>query len=306
MAVRELPDDFDFDRWIQLTAQLTQNNQILRALYLYTETDKPQTAVQVVLKHPALNLDYQSFETEEEKQQVLKNEWEKRFDPTKPFVRYTLLSHPKNGSRHLVVKLDHASYDGTLLYIFDDQFRALDKNLPIPRYTPFKSFISHIVSMPKQPQLDYWIRLLGNKTFNFPLKLISAKLSNTKVAQIGTCMGIDALASSNRVTIPIIFQTAYSLLLAHLSGTHDVIYDNLITGRNVPLENPQLINGNCANFLPFHSHVASSKSRFPKRDSGCVLGDHGEWLRLPGGNLQRSRSTARHVCGQMPVLLSTL
>lgn len=260
MAVRELPDDFDFDRWIQLTTRLTQNNQILRALYLYTDGDNPQTAIQVVLKHPALNLDYQSFETEEEKQQILKTEWEDRFDPAKPFVRYTLLVNPKDGTRHLVVKLDHASYDGTLLHIFDDQFKALNKNLPIPRHTPFKHFISHVISMPKQPQLDYWIRLLENKSFSFPSKLINPKLSKTETAQISISVGIDILASSNGVTVPIVFQTAYSLLLAHLNGTRDVIYDNLVTGRNVAIDNPQLIDGNCANFLPFHSHVAGDKS----------------------------------------------
>lgn len=259
MAVRELPQGFDFDRWIQLTTRLTQNNQILRALYLYTDKDDPQTAVQVVLKHPALNLNYQSFETDEEKQQILKTEWEDRFNPAKPFVRYTLLLNPNDGTRHLVVKLDHASYDGTLLHILDDQFKALNNNLPIPRHTPFKQFISHIISTPKQPQLDYWIRLLKNKNFTFPLATTNPKLSNTETAHIGLSAGIDHLASTNGVTAPIIFQTAYSLLLAHLSGTSDVIYDNLITGRNVALDTPQLIDGNCANFLPFHSHVASTK-----------------------------------------------
>ncbi|KAI3336418.1 putative nonribosomal peptide synthase [Xylariaceae sp. AK1471] len=260
MALRGLPDDLDFDRWIQLTTKLTQHNQILRTLYLCTERDNPQTAVQVVLKHPALNLDYQSFKTEEEKKQILETEWETRFDPAKPFVRYTFLVNEEDGTRHLLVKLDHASYDGTLLHIFDDQFKALDKNLPIPRHTPFKQFISHVVATPKQPQLDYWVRLLENQQFSFPSKLINPKLSKLETAQISISMGVDNLASSNGVTTPIVFQTAYSLLLAKLSGTRDVIYDNLITGRNVPIDNPQLIDGNCANFLPFYSHVAGDKS----------------------------------------------
>lgn len=259
MAVRELPKDFDFDRWVQLTTRLTQKHQILRALYLYPDKDDPQTAIQVVLKRPALNLNYQSFETDEDKQQILKTEWEERFDPAKPFVRYTLLVNPNDGTRHLVVKLDHASYDGTLLHVFDDQFKALNNDLPIPRHTPFKQFISHIISTPKQPQLDYWIRLLKNKTFTFPSATSNPRISNTETAHISPFAVIDHLAITNGVTAPIVFQTAYSLLLAHLSGTSDVIYDNLVTGRNVTLDTPQLIDGNCANFLPFHSHVASTE-----------------------------------------------
>ncbi|EDP52231.1 hypothetical protein EMGR_001523 [Emarellia grisea] len=255
MAVRTLPDDLDFDRWIYLTTQLTKTNQILRALYLQTDAENPQTLVQVVLKHPVLNLAYRSYRTEEEKQSILEAEWQRPFDPAKPFVRYTLLEDSQ-GTRSLVINLHHSSYDGTLLHIFDDQFQALHQNQPIQQPTPFKDFITHFLRTPKQPQLDYWTRLLQNHSFDFPSAVIEPKLSSTEVAKIDASLGINGLASSTGVTAPIVFQTAYSLLLAHLSGARDVIYDNLVTGRNVALDNPQLINGNCANFLPYHSYVA--------------------------------------------------
>ncbi|GFF44503.1 nonribosomal peptide synthetase 7 [Aspergillus lentulus] len=254
MAVRTLPNDLDFDRWIYLTTQLTKNNQILRALYLQTDTQNPQTLLQVVLKHPILNLAYRSYRTEEEKQSILEAEWQRPFNPAKPFVRYTLLENTQ-GTRDLVINLHHSSYDGTLLHIFDDQFQALNQNQPIHQPTPFKDFITHFLRTPKQPQLDYWTRLLQNHCFDFPAAVTEPKLSNTEVAKINASLGINDLASSTGVTAPIVFQTAYTLLLAHLSGARDVIYDNLVTGRNVALDNPQLINGNCANFLPYHSHV---------------------------------------------------
>ncbi|EAW21021.1 putative nonribosomal peptide synthase [Aspergillus fischeri NRRL 181] len=255
MAVRTLPDGLDFDRWIYLTTQLTKNNQILRALYLQTDSQNAQTLVQVVLKHPVLNLVYRSYRTEEEKQSILEAEWQRPFDPAKPFVRYTLLEDSQ-GTRHLVINLHHSSYDGTLLHIFDDQFQALNQNQPIQQPTPFKDFITHFLRTPKQPQLDYWTRLLQNHYFDFPSTVTEPKLSSTEVAKIDASLGINDLASSTGVTAPIVFQTAYSLLLAHLSGARDVIYDNLVTGRNVALDNPQLINGNCANFLPYLSYVA--------------------------------------------------
>ncbi|RJE24545.1 Condensation domain protein [Aspergillus sclerotialis] len=256
MAVRTLSDDFDFDRWVYLTTKLTRNNSILRTLYLYTDEDDPQTAVQVVLKHPVLNLEYRSYSTEEEKQKILESEWEHRFDPAKPFIRYTLLVNSEDGTKDLATKLDHASYDGTLLHIFDDQFKALNQGLPIPKHTPFKDFISHVMNIPKEPQLEYWTSLLQDDSFDYPSSVVDPRLSNVEVAKIGSSTGINELATSTGVTAPIVFQTAYSLLLAHLSGSSNVVYDNLVTGRNVAIDNPQLINGNCANFLPFHCHVA--------------------------------------------------
>lgn len=261
MSVRALPDDLDFNRWIYLTTELTQRNQILRALYLYLDDEKKhtQTALQVVLKNPALNLTYRSYRTAREKQEILDAEWENRFDPAKPFVRYMLLVNSQDGTRDLVIKLDHASYDGTLLHILDDEFKALNHNLPPSKHSPFKDFIGQVISTPKQPQLDYWLHQLQNHHFNFPSKVTTNPvLSQIEVSKIGISTGVDALAMSSGVTAPIVFQTAYSLLLAHLSGSSDVVYDNLITGRNVAVDNPQLIDGNCANFLPFHSNVARS------------------------------------------------
>ncbi|KAL2751784.1 hypothetical protein ACRALDRAFT_1078267 [Sodiomyces alcalophilus JCM 7366] len=263
MAVRALPVDFDLDHWVGLTTTLTERNPILRTIYVYPDdvNKDPQRAVQVVLKSPALNLDHKSYDTEDQKQRILEAEWEARFDPAKPFVRYSILVNTQDGSRSLAIKLDHASYDGTLLHIFDDQFKALHRNQPILDHTPFRDFIAHVASTPKQPQLDYWMRQLRHCHFDFPAKVAAdPTISRSEVARVSASTAVDALAMSSGVTVPIVFQTAYSLLLAHLSGSRDVVYDNLVAGRNVPLDNPQLINGNLANFLPFHSHVAGGGS----------------------------------------------
>lgn len=257
MTVRSLPKDFDFDRWVHLTAKLTEHNPILRTLYLCIDERDPLTAVQVVLKHSILNVAYLSYDDDHSKQQLLDKEWDKLFEPDKPFVRYSLLTSSKDGSRDLVIKLDHASYDGSLLRIFDDQFIALNNNLPIPNHTPFKDFIRHVTTSDKQAQLNYWTKLLRGSSFSFPPQLSDPKLDKGERGKVVSTIGINELAQACGVTVPIVFQTAYTLLLSHLSGaSNDVLYDNLITGRNVAIDNPQLINGNCANFLPFRSYLS--------------------------------------------------
>lgn len=39
-----------------------------------------------------------------------------------------------------------------------------------------------------------------------------------------------------------------------------MVVDNLMTGHNADVENPQLLNGACANFLPFGSLLKESDS----------------------------------------------
>lgn len=301
MAVRKLPDDLDFDHWVYLTTKLTAHNSILRTLYLYLEKDNPQTAIQVVMKLSSLNLRYRFYTSNEGRRGLLDAEWAEPFDPSKPAVRYTLLVNSQSGKRELVIKLDHASYDGSLLHIFDEQFQALAQNHPLPQHTAFKDFINYAVSVPKEPQLRYWTSLLQNHPFTFPTALSDPLLSSGVVARISSSLCVDSLAESCRVTAPIVFQTAYTLLLAHLSGSNDVVYDNLITGRNVPLDNPQLINGNCANFLPFHTALAESTSTaellqatqasfWAATDNGFVsLGEIYDALGQQGSNATRAK-----------------
>lgn len=251
MTIRELPADMDFARWMELTTALTARNQILRAMYVYGEAGNTATAVQVILKKPTLNLRHQSYSTDEEMQAIADAEWDLRFDPAKAFVRYTLLTNSTTGARHILIKLDHASYDGTLLHIFDDQFKALNRGVAPAPSTEYRDFIEHIRATPKQPQLQYWKDLLKDKQFQYPSQAQNPRVCQWQLSKIGLETGVDDTAAAAGVTAPIVFQTAYSKLLAHLSGSKHVVYDNLITGRNVPLDNPQLINGNCANFLPF-------------------------------------------------------
>ena len=257
MTVRSLPKDFDFDRWVYLTTKLTEHNTILRTIYLDIDEGEPLTAIQVVLKQTTLNMTHSSYDSDQNRQQLIEEEWNKPFDAGRPFLRYSLLTSSQDGTRDLVIKLDHASYDGSLLRIFDDQFVALNQEKPVAPHTAFKDFITHVATSDKQAQLQYWTNLLEGHTFSYPSKVLDPKLDQGEIGKIPSTIGINELARTCGVTVPIVFQAAYTLLLSHLSNSpDDVMYDNLVTGRNVPIDNPHLINGNCANFLPFRHRLS--------------------------------------------------
>jgi hypothetical protein len=259
MTVRRLPSGFDLDRWIDLTRGLTQANQILRAMYMKQNDADPLSWVQIILKKPVMDLavvDCQDADSEE-KTQLIRKHWDQRFAIGRPFVRYLVLRYP-DGTMDLATKLDHAMYDGTLLRIFDDQFAALRDGQPMPvSPTPFRTFVEY-TNQPelRDPMLSFWKTTLANNSFTFPSQLTNPKVSAVALAR--TAIPVNAYARTAGVTASIVFQAAYSLLLAKLSNSPaDVTYDYLLTGRNVDLDDPQLINGTCANFLPFRSRIGS-------------------------------------------------
>ncbi|MCJ1360919.1 hypothetical protein MMC16_000014 [Acarospora aff. strigata] len=259
MTVRRLPADFDFERWLELTVKLTSMNQILRAMYLKADRKIPSSWVQVVLKKPVMDLEVLEYNDSKHRRDLIEEAWNSFFQVGKPFVRYRLLTSRQDGTRDLCIKLDHAMYDGTLLRIFDDQFTAMDRGEPVAKPIEFKKLVDYCHTSDRKKNLSFWTDLLQGNTFTYPSQVESPKVGGLTLGKIdSSTIKIDAFAQSCGVTVPIVLQTAYTLLLGRLSDSRDVTYDNLITGRNVDLDDPQLINGNCANFLPFRSRFSNN------------------------------------------------
>ena len=255
MTKRRLPNDFDFNRWIDLTTRLTASNPILRATYICSSADDPLTYLQVVLKRPALDVEFLTYSNEDEMQHQIDSIWDQFFELAKPHVRYRLLTSRIDDSRTLVIKLDHASYDATFR-LFDAQFTASDVGQPHELHTDFQTLATHCSASDKATQLSFWSNLLDNHAFTLGSELEDPHTTALAHGLLSSELGLDARAAACKVTTPILFQTAYTLLLSYLSsGALDIVYDNLITGRNVELPNPGSINGACANFLPFRSSL---------------------------------------------------
>ncbi len=155
------------------------------------------------------------------------------------------------------MKVDHGSYDGTLLRIFDSQFTAIAEGAPLPQVEPFKNFIDWVHHEDRNSDLAYWLSELASyePTHDLPQAPVSDRLEFVSLAA-----DVDAIASKFGATTSTVFQGAYALIAGHLIGTSDVLIDNLITGRNAGVGQPQLVNGTCANFLPLRTQLSSSTS----------------------------------------------
>lgn len=105
----------------------------------------------------------------------------------------------------------------------------------------------------KENSISFWKDLLADRAAPFPA---CHRANATETVFEAVDSRVDAFAAQCGVTAPIVFQTAFTLILAKLSGSSDVNYDNLLTGRNIDMEDAQIINGNCANFLPFRIKIS--------------------------------------------------
>ncbi|KAL4921170.1 hypothetical protein BDW62DRAFT_198184 [Aspergillus aurantiobrunneus] len=229
-TVRPLLEAIDFDHWVHVTAGLTARNEILRSMWLDVEGTWLQ---------PVLDIEIINCRSEQDKQDQIVKIWNSPFEITnrKPFIRYRL--HLPDGCR------DSCSRSTT---------PSLSKNIPPRETVPFRAYVSYMQSTDRETSLTFWKDLLHNHQAPFPNTpnpMASALTIQT------TTRKVDSFAATSGVTVPIVFQTAFSLLLSLLSGKTDIVYENLITGRNVDMLDAQNIAGTCACFLPFRGAFSS-------------------------------------------------
>ncbi|GME52113.1 putative nonribosomal peptide synthase protein [Neofusicoccum parvum] len=254
-ACRDLPQDFHLTQWRALTERLTAQTQILRSCYYQADLNDPASWYQIVLKDSSLNWEELCYETDEEKVRYMEELRDSTFTFGKAHVKYRLLHSLANGSRTLCIKIDHGSYDGTLLRIFDEQFAAMARGEADPPVHSFRKYIDWAATADHSEDLEYWKKTLSTykPTHNLPSSPIGSGLRFATIAA-----PIDAISSKLGVTPSTVFLAAYLVVAGRLTGTRDVLLDNLITGRNAPVDSPQLLNGTCANFLPYRRQLPAA------------------------------------------------
>jgi len=206
-----------------------------------------------VLRDPILNWEEFTYSNDSEKQKFVQELRNSFFPFGTPNVKYTLLRSSVDGSRTLCIKVDHGNYDGTLLRILDEQFIAIARGQTPPALHSFRHFVDFVYRADRDDALGFWAAAL--RDYEPVSNLIPLHPITNCTKFITVQASVDEIAAHFNVTPSTVFQVAYALLLSHLFGTSDVLLDNLVTGRTADIENAQLINGTCANFLPFRTRM---------------------------------------------------
>ncbi|KAH8907864.1 acetyl-CoA synthetase-like protein [Coniochaeta sp. PMI_546] len=250
-TIRRMPASADPERWLAATRALTKANDILRTTWLQDSTGE---WVGCVLRNTNPDVVKVPCRDDTDATVVAERIWAERFAFPNSFIRYAIFTYP-SGEWDILIKMDHAVYDGTLLRVFDAHFAAILAGQPIPPHTEFKDFTTFAYQAPKAESLRHWTATLQGKT---PDKLL-ARNPTPKITQfvkeVIPTPGIDEAASALGVTSSVLFQGAFELWMSRFSTSTDVNFDYLISGRNVSLPDPQSINGTLATFLPVRSRL---------------------------------------------------
>ncbi|KAL8831389.1 MAG: hypothetical protein Q9191_000892, partial [Dirinaria sp. TL-2023a] len=247
----------DINRIRKAASALVQHFDILRTVFISCGN----SFLQVVLKRirpPVL-----VYETEtdlDEYTRQLRQESPGAYPRLgEPYIQFMVIKKLNSSAHRIVIRLSHAQYDGVCLPKIIEVFKMAyegKETMPEPS-PPFSNYVKEATNgNASQGNYEYWNGLLKGSSMTHLVPREQPKYSGTGRSETVLKKTIDlpALASKN-VTTATMLKAAWALVLAQMSGRSDIVFGNLISGRNAAVDDVESIVGACLNIVPVRVQI---------------------------------------------------
>ena len=185
----------------------------------------------------------------------------------------------ENGDTFIRIDINHALVDGSSVAVLvRDIIASYDGRTQLPRITPYRDFIAHVQGYDLERSLKYWTSYLdGVEPCYLPVL-------DDGVAQDGTIQTVQvhhqiSIQSLNRfgqehnVTLPTLFKAVWALILQIYTGSNQVCFGYLVSGRDVPMDGIENAIGAFINILVCRVDMSNTLgSIFDKIQEDSVAG----------------------------------
>lgn len=169
-----------------------------------------------------------------------------------PYVQFIVLRKPSSHAHRIILRMSHAQYDGVCLPKIMEAFQAGYEGRPLPPSPiQFAKYVLEGSGNASSGHYEYWKSLLQGSTMTSVVyrEQPNYGASELKSKTLKKTIKLPALTTRN-ITTATIIKAAWTSALAQLSGRSDIVFGNLISGRNVAVEGVESIVGPCLNILP--------------------------------------------------------
>ncbi|WP_343690803.1 amino acid adenylation domain-containing protein [Chitinophaga sp.] len=248
--------------------QLSLRHDILRTAFVYEKNERP---IQVVLKNRRIGFgltdishlsegDAAAFTAEFREQDIARG-----FDLVKdPLMRLSVIKLANN-SYEFVWSHHHILLDGWCIPVLLQElvtiYHALAAGQPVRLASPvpYSLYIQWLEKQDKQEAASYWRNYLNGYTsvasvppVLFPVSDNGPRQTLTEKLRLPDAITtqLEGIARREKVTMNILFQAIWALLLAKFNNTNDVVYGNVVSGRPSDIPGVNEILGLFINTIP--------------------------------------------------------
>jgi aryl carrier-like protein len=252
-------DDLDPSRLVAACKELVNRHEILRTVFI------PQGESFIQLSMETIDLfvlvQRHSDDPTRHSRQICIEDADEGLDLYlgMPWIRFWVVQSATQGQR-LIIRLSHAQYDGISLptIVNDLEHLCYHRSLPlVPSYAYYLSCLSSIMT----PQCQsYWDRTLaGSSLTGLPTASRGANGLTNHAQRVTSTMRIPIPQFEN-LTVSTILQAAWALVISQVMSTDDVVFGQLVSGRNVQMPQVHRLVGCCINIIPVRVRVNTTQT----------------------------------------------
>ncbi|KAK1674918.1 peptide synthetase [Colletotrichum godetiae] len=235
-------------------------HQILRTIFVEDTSGK---FLQLVLKAVEVDIQVQRLRSESD----LPALWAKQSSSIAPKPLSGKILHKlqiyaaTNGSMYCLLDKNHIITDGTTSRLLIRNFLAALDGCPRQDTCPYSNYIDYVQDQDTAEITRYWSRYLdGASSCLFPVLRQHRQSSVEGLEFTGTSSTFpkSSLSSACRkldMTVPIVFQAAWSVVLSTYLNSDDVIFGLLNHGRDIPIPGASEIIGPMTNIVPVRVQI---------------------------------------------------
>ncbi|KAI1371439.1 hypothetical protein F4677DRAFT_435645 [Hypoxylon crocopeplum] len=146
----------------------------------------------------------------------------------------------------LILRISHAQYDEVCLPGLIRQLAALYDGAPTVESVPFSSFVYHVMEKGIPQSISYWQDLLDGSS----LAILRPDLPLTSRVPAAITRTVDISARLKDITVATLPTAAWALCLARLLETDDVVFGEVVSGRNIDLPHADTVMGPTWQYVP--------------------------------------------------------
>ncbi|KAL1795378.1 hypothetical protein ACET3X_007194 [Alternaria dauci] len=180
-----------------------------------------------------------------------------------PTLSFSLAQSQNSGYR-LIIGISHAQYDGLSMPMILRVLEAAYQKDHLPSPMAFSTY-SKLQSRLSDSSVGYWKDLLKDSRLTQAMSYYlprSPPANRPQIMQRSKMMPLPAIPEG--VTVALLANMAWALLLHNITGNEDIVYVTLVSGRLAPVRDIQNIVGPCISLIPVRLAFPTSWSILPQ------------------------------------------
>lgn len=230
--------ELDKQRLVDAWQDVVNYHSCLRTIFIDSTSHKGLMD-QVVLKEYTARVSWIECSPGDDPQQLLTEQHTIDYRDGKPPHQFTVCTSP-NGNIMCMLDISHTISDGTSMpLILRDLALAYEQKLNQDASVPvYANFISHLQSESRESTLDYWKSYLTDvEPCNFPNLNdgVTGRELRSLTVELSKGAELQPFCTKNGVTLANILQLTWGLVLRAYTGSDDVCFGYLNSGREAPI-----------------------------------------------------------------------